>query len=267
MPQPALTTPVPHSVGLNRPRRPLPPGACDSHMHIFDPRFAPSSHWPRTPPVAPVAAYRRAAVAPGAPPARWWSRHPLTAPTTPARWMRWTGTGRRCARCRRGGRRGQLGSNSAHLAARRVRGLRVNFVLAPIVGAPPHPTCRATLARKVADHPDCAGWRIIQIFVHPEQLIELAPQLHTLPVPLVIDHLGLRRPGPRPCCSRPMAWCAGLLDGGNTWVNSRVPICDRPCMAPATLTRCRWAGRWCRLRQSADVGQRLAAAPPRRPAP
>ena len=38
---PALTTPVPHSVGLNRPQRPLPPGACDSHMHIFDPRFAP----------------------------------------------------------------------------------------------------------------------------------------------------------------------------------------------------------------------------------
>ena len=50
---------VPHSVGLNRPQRPLPPGACDSHMHIFDPRFAPSSQWPRTPPVAPVAAYRQ----------------------------------------------------------------------------------------------------------------------------------------------------------------------------------------------------------------
>ena len=39
--------------------RQMPPGACDSHMHIFDPRFAPSAHWPRTPPVAPVAAYRQ----------------------------------------------------------------------------------------------------------------------------------------------------------------------------------------------------------------
>ena len=56
---PALTTPVPHSVGLNRPQRLLPPGACDSHMHIFDARFAPSAHWPRTPPDAPVAAYRQ----------------------------------------------------------------------------------------------------------------------------------------------------------------------------------------------------------------
>ena len=59
MPLPALTTPVLHSVGLNRPQRLLPPGACDSHMHIFDARFAPSAHWPRTPPVAPVAAYRQ----------------------------------------------------------------------------------------------------------------------------------------------------------------------------------------------------------------
>ena len=50
---------VPHSVGLNRPQRRLPAGACDSHMHIFDPRFAPSAHWPRTPPVAPVVAYRQ----------------------------------------------------------------------------------------------------------------------------------------------------------------------------------------------------------------
>ena len=50
---------VPHSVGLNRPARRLPPLACDSHMHIFDPRFAPSPHWKRTPPDAPVAAYRR----------------------------------------------------------------------------------------------------------------------------------------------------------------------------------------------------------------
>ena len=59
MPLPALTTPVLHSVGLNRPQRLLPPGACDSHMHIFDARFAPSAHWPRTPPDAPVAAYRQ----------------------------------------------------------------------------------------------------------------------------------------------------------------------------------------------------------------
>src|SRR3989344_5461440 len=59
MPLPALTTPVPHSVRLNRRHPLLPPGAGDSHMHICDARFPPSAPWPRTPPVAPVAAYRQ----------------------------------------------------------------------------------------------------------------------------------------------------------------------------------------------------------------
>jgi hypothetical protein len=50
---------VPHSAGTRRPARMLPPLACDSHMHIFDARFAPSPHWPRTPPQADVAMYRQ----------------------------------------------------------------------------------------------------------------------------------------------------------------------------------------------------------------
>lgn len=32
---------VPHSAGIAAPARTLPVGACDSHMHIFDPRFPP----------------------------------------------------------------------------------------------------------------------------------------------------------------------------------------------------------------------------------
>jgi len=50
--------PVPHSAGTRAPSRVLPAGACDCHMHVFDPRFAASPHWPRTPPRADVAAYR-----------------------------------------------------------------------------------------------------------------------------------------------------------------------------------------------------------------
>ena len=49
---------VPHSAGTSPPSRPLPAGACDSHMHIFDPRFSPSPHWKKIPPVADVPAYR-----------------------------------------------------------------------------------------------------------------------------------------------------------------------------------------------------------------
>ena len=162
-------TPVPHSVGLNRPQRPLPPGACDSHMHIFDPRFAPSAHWPRTPPVAPVVVYRQLQARLGT------TRTVVVTPST-------YGTDNACTL----DALDQLGDAArgvavvdedvsrdelAHLAARRVRGLRVNFV-SPQSWGTTTPDMLATLARKVADHPACAGWHI-QIFVHPEQLLSL----------------------------------------------------------------------------------------------
>ena len=206
-------TPVPHSVGLNRPQRPLPPGACDSHMHIFDPRFAPSAHWPRTPPVAPVVAYRQLQSRLGT------TRTVVVTPST-------YGTDNACTL----DALDQLGNDArgvavvgeevssdelAHLAARRVRGLRVNFV-SPQSWGTTTPDMLATLARKVGEHPACAGWHI-QIFAHPEQLIALAPQLHTLPVPLIIDHLGRIDPA-EGSTAEAYGVVRGLLDGGNTWV-------------------------------------------------
>ena len=239
MPLPALTTPVPHSVGLNRPQRQLPPGACDSHMHIFDPRFAPSAHWPRTPPVAPVAVYRQLQARLGT------TRTVVVTPST-------YGTDNACTL----DALDQLGDAArgvavvgdgvgadelAHLAARRVRGLRVNFV-SPQSWGTTTPAMLATLARKVAEHPACAGWHI-QIFAQPEQLIALAPQLHTLPVPVVIDHLGRIDPA-----EGPAAEAYGVV------------------RAPATPTPCRWARPWCRPRPSASCGAATGHTPRRRQA-
>ncbi|ANY63021.1 2-pyrone-4,6-dicarboxylate hydrolase [Comamonas aquatica] len=213
MPQPALTTPVPHSVGLNRPLRQLPPGACDSHMHIFDPRFASSPHWRRTPPVAPVAVYRQLQARLGT------TRTVVVTPST-------YGTDNACTL----DALDQLGDSArgvavvnwdvgaeelARLAARRVRGLRVNFV-SPQSWGTTTPEMLNTLARQVAEHPACAGWHI-QVFAHPEQLIALAPQLRALPVPLVIDHLGRIDPAEGPAAAA-YGVVRGLLDGGHTWV-------------------------------------------------
>jgi D-galactarolactone isomerase len=39
-----------------RPRLKLPPGSCDTHLHVYDPRF--THHPKRVPPVAPASAYR-----------------------------------------------------------------------------------------------------------------------------------------------------------------------------------------------------------------
>ncbi|MDD2179773.1 amidohydrolase family protein [Acidovorax sp. D2M1] len=213
MPLPALTTPVPHSVGLNHPQRRLPPGACDSHMHIFDPRFAPSSHWPRTPPVASVAEYRQLQARLGV------TRTVVVTPST-------YGTDNACtldaldqlgdaARGVAVVGDGVRAEELSHLAARRVRGLRVNFV-SPQSWGTTTPVMLATLARKVAEHPACAGWHI-QVFARPEQLVAMAPQLQSLPVPLVIDHLGRIDPALGPAAEA-YGVVRGLLDGGNTWV-------------------------------------------------
>jgi D-galactarolactone isomerase len=42
----------------DKPRLKVPPGACDCHMHIYDPRYSAAPSWPLVLPNAPVAAYR-----------------------------------------------------------------------------------------------------------------------------------------------------------------------------------------------------------------
>lgn len=210
---PDLSEPVPHSVGLNRPASALPALACDSHMHIFDRRFAPSPHWPRTPPHAPVAAYRQLQQRVGT------SRAVVVTPST-------YGTDNACTL----DALDQLGDQArgvavvgpgvaeaelSRLAARRVRGLRVNFVSPQSWGATP-PQMMATLADKVARQPGGVDWHI-QLFARPEQIMEFAPLLQTLPVPLVIDHLGLIEPA-EGAAAPAYGVLRQLLDAGNTWV-------------------------------------------------
>jgi len=204
---------VPHSVGTNRPSRTLPALACDSHMHIFDRRFAPSPHWPRTPPDAPVAAYRQLQQRLGT------SRTVVVTPST-------YGTDNACTL----DALDQLGDSArgvavvdaeasdrqlAELAARCVRGLRVNFV-SPQSWGTTTPEMLSTLANKVARHTDCAGWHL-QVFAQPEQIVALAPRLQALPVPLVIDHMGRIDPAEGPCGAAYRV-LRELLDAGNTWV-------------------------------------------------
>lgn len=204
-----IESPVPHSVGVNRPLRRLPALACDSHMHIFDPRFAPSPHWPRTPPQARVADYRRLQERLGT------ARTVVVTPST-------YGTDNACTldaldRLGAGARGVAVVAHDVgdveldRLHARRVRGLRVNFV-SPQSWGETTEEMLTTLARKVAR----LGWHI-QVFMHPEQVMALAATLRDLPVPLVIDHMA--RIDPR--AGAPGAALDALrrlLDGGNTWV-------------------------------------------------
>lgn len=200
---------VPHSLGTNRPRHILPAGACDSHMHIFDPRFAPSAHWQRTPPVAEVGTYRQLQKRMGT------SRTVVVTPST-------YGTDNACTL----DAIAQLGDQARgvavvdasidapaldDLAKRGIRGLRVNFV-SPQSWGETTSEMLTTLARKV----ERLGWHI-QIFAHPEQLLALSPILASLPVPLVIDHMGRIDPAEGKD-SAAFDTVRRLLDQGNTWV-------------------------------------------------
>ncbi|MEH3087941.1 MAG: amidohydrolase family protein [Xylophilus ampelinus] len=208
-PAPPLAEPVPHSVGLARPARRLPALACDSHMHIFDPRFAPSPHWTRRPPDAPVAAYQRLQERLGT------ARAVVVTPST-------YGTDNACtldALAQLGDRARGVAVVHAdvpaaeldRLAAGGVRGLRVNFVTPQSWGTTT-PEMLTTLAAKAAP----LGWHI-QVFMHPEQIVALEPVLAGLPAPLVVDHLGRIDPAEGPGAAA-FGALRRLLDGGRAWV-------------------------------------------------
>lgn len=206
---PALPQAVPHSVGLNRPARRLPALACDAHMHIFAPEFAPSPHWPRTPPVARAGDYRQLQQRLGT------ARCVVVTPST-------YGTDNACTldalRQLGDGARGVAvvdqevsDAELARLDAQRVRGLRVNFV-SPQSWGDTTPQMLQTLARKIAG----SGWHI-QLFASPEQIVALAPVLKALPVPLVVDHMGRIDPA-QGARAEAFGVLRALLDGGSCWV-------------------------------------------------
>lgn len=178
-------------------------------MHIFDPRFPASPHWPRTPPVADVAAYRLLQRRIGT------RRTVVVTPST-------YGIDNRCtldALAALGeDARGVAvvpqevsGTELRDLAAQGVRGVRVNFV-SPQSWGRTTPEMLETLAHKVAP----LGWHI-QVFAGSAQLVELAPVLARLPVPLVIDHLARIDPD-EGMAGAGFAAVRRLLDAGNTWL-------------------------------------------------
>lgn len=241
---------VPHSAGSAAPSRVLPAGACDSHMHIFDPRFAPSPHWKRTPPVADVPAYRALQRRIGT------SRTVVVTPST-------YGVDNRCtlaALAELGDQARGVAVVDADVAPAElqrlhdggIRGLRVNFY-SPQSWGSTTADMLTTLADKIAALP---SWHV-QVLAPSARLVELAPVLRALPVPLVIDHLGLIGPE-EGAGGEAFAVVRGLLDAGRTWMKlsgaymesrSGAPgYTDRDAVARALLAaapgRMLWGSDW-----------------------
>ena len=181
----------------------VPDGAADCHHHIYDPRFAYNPNAVLKPPYATVTDYKALQKKLGT------SRNVMVQPST-------YGTDNRCLL----DVLAQLGENCRavcvvnskvtdaelkSLNAAGVRGVRVQFGLGNPVGAEEV----MPLAKRIAD----MGWHI-QCNMPPEQLVQMESLLLSLPVPVIIDHLGraVDTKGPQYVTVRK------LLDSGHGWV-------------------------------------------------
>ena len=181
----------------------VPDGATDCHHHIYDPRFPYNPNAVLKPPYATVSDYRVLQKKLGT------SRNVMVQPST-------YGTDNSCVL----DVLAQLGENCRavcvvnskvnddelkKLNAAGVRGVRVQFGLGNPVGADEV----MPLAGRIA----AMGWHI-QCNMAPDQLVKMTPLLLSLPVPVIIDHLGraVDDKGPQYVAVRK------LLDSGHGWV-------------------------------------------------
>jgi predicted TIM-barrel fold metal-dependent hydrolase len=181
----------------------VPDGATDCHHHIYDPRFAYQPDARLKPPFATVADYRALQRRLGT------SRNVMVQPST-------YGTDNRClldvlaqmgencrAVCVVNSRISDAELKTLHAAG--VRGVRVQFGLGnPVAAEEVMP-----LARRI----QALGWHM-QFNMPPDDLVKMEALLLSLPVPVIIDHLGraVDTNGPQYVAVRK------LLDSGHGWV-------------------------------------------------
>lgn len=227
------------------PRRRAPAGACDSHFHIFGPydRFPLSPTRPYTPPPALVPHYLDMAGTLGL------ARRVVVQASVYGADNRVTLDA--VQRLGREDTRAVVVLDEtaeedalAAMAAQGAVGARFNAVSGN--GAP---LARLeALARRIAP----LGWHV-QLYLTGGALLEIAPRLATLPVPVVLDHMAGARAeeGPE---SPAMRVALRLLEGGRAWVKlcgyraSRPPYGDLAPLARRFLAaapeRCLWGTDW-----------------------
>lgn len=200
----------PFSVGSGRPRLRVPKHACDSHIHIMEPRFPATPGWKGEPVNnASVTAYREFQARIGT------ERVVVVTPSTYGidnsatldALDRFGNSARGVIVIDSAAPPADLGS----MSKRGVRGIRVNFVS-------PQPWGRTDVNRLVATSRIAAdlGWHI-QIYARAGQIAAMAGTIADLPTPVVIDHLGSVDPVTGPGDDGHTA-IMRLLANGRTWM-------------------------------------------------
>lgn len=224
------------------PLRRAPEGACDAHFHIFGPyqRYPLDAQRPYTPPPATLPHYRSMAAKLG-----------LTRAIVVQASVYGTDNAVTLDAVAEFGlaqaRAVVVVDEAADLAAMHAAGARgVRFNAVSGNGTPLEQL--DALARRIAP----LGWHI-QIYSKGAAMIDLAPRLAALPVPVVLDHMAGAPAAEGP--EGPVVEAAlRLLDTGRAWVklsgyrSSAAPWTDLPALArrfiAAVPERCVWGTDW-----------------------
>ena len=264
-----MATEVPHSAGTAKPRLEAPPLACDSHLHIYDVRFAVGSETQRFAVGSETQRFavgsetqRFATMAPGQ------SVMPRATVADYRLLQARTGTTRAVVvQPRANGTDNavtvdavaQLGLANARgvavlhptagdallreLDAAGIRGLRVS------AHEPQHGVCTVDMIEPLARRIEPLGWHV-QLHLTADQLAANAAMIEGLPCRIVIDHRA-RLPAGAGSAHPAFALVRRLLDAGRTWVKLSGPYLDSRTGGPA------WA-------DVAEGAKALASAAPER---
>ena len=214
---------IPNSSGTSAPRFQAPPDACDSHIHIYDPRFPMA--WPNLRAVADasVAEYRLLQKRIGTTrtvvvqPAAYGTDNAVTVDAV-----------------------AQLGMDRARgiavahpnvtdtelLAMKRggVCGLR--FTL----HEPRTAVTSVDMIEPLAHRVNRIGWHV-QLHLRADQIVEMAELIQRLPSTIVFDHMG-RLPQPEGARHPAFDIVRKLIDQGRTWVKLSGPYLDTKTGSP-----------------------------------
>lgn len=214
---------VPNSSGTSRPRIKAPRDSCDSHIHIYDPRF--KMKWPQLRAVANASAddYRKLQARIGTErvvvvqPAAYGTDNAVTLDAI-----------------------GRLGRDKARgiavvhpsvtdtelLAMGRAGICGLRFTL----HEPRTAITSADMIEPLAHRVSRLGWHV-QLHVRAEQIVEMELMINRLPGTLVFDHMG-RMPLPIGPRHPAMAIVKRLVDRGQAWVKLSGPYLESQTGGP-----------------------------------
>ncbi|MEO8740395.1 MAG: amidohydrolase family protein [Casimicrobiaceae bacterium] len=228
------------------PRLKAPPGACDTHMHIYDARYPLSPSWKVLPPDAPVAKYRAVQQQLGL------ARAVVVQPNAYAfdnacteEAVRQLGTGTRGIATVRAD---VADSELERLTSAGFRGARCYMLAGAFLSWDDVDTIAARVQQ--------FGWHV-QVQLDGRELPQYADRLLRLPVDVVIDHNG-KFLEPVAVTHPAFAVLTKMLDSGKCWVKLSAPYETSKVGAPgyddvsalaralvaANPERCVWASNW-----------------------